>query len=171
MANVREKRGHATPIERRHSLAGDFCPKEIRRAYRLLASPTCAREVVMHPLYQATCEKFLTAKNWFWSGNIKTYSTGKPQITNTVCFSIKPGARAQPLHRDDWCYHVVAERADTCPENLQHETGIGWFVAGKDTTLRTDALASFLLVIFGSMSARLITICAHMQSWDVGTHS
>jgi hypothetical protein len=44
MANVIEKRGHATPVERRHSRTGDFYSKETRWAYRLLSSPTCARE-------------------------------------------------------------------------------------------------------------------------------
>lgn len=113
---------------------GDFFPKETRRGYQLLGSPTCAREVIMHPLYQATCDKFLTTKNWFWSGDQKTYSVSKPQIMNTVCFSINPGAHKQPLHRDDWCYHVVAEKVDVYPEDLQRDTGIGWFVAGKDAT-------------------------------------
>lgn len=113
---------------------GDFFSKETRRAYQLLGSPTCAREVIMHPLYQATCDKPLITKNWFWSGNRKTYAVSKPQIMNTVCFSINPEANKQPLHRDDWCYHVVAEKADVYPEDLQRDTGIGWFVAGKDAT-------------------------------------
>jgi len=53
---------------------------------------------------------------------------------NTVCFSIGPGAHAQPLHRDDWAYHVVAQEVDSYPEDLQRDTGIGWFVAAKDAT-------------------------------------
>jgi ectoine hydroxylase-related dioxygenase (phytanoyl-CoA dioxygenase family) len=114
--------------------AGDFFPKETRRAYGLMGSKTCAREVIMHPLYQATCDKFLTTKNWFWSGDKKTFAESKPQIMNTVCFSIGPGAHKQPLHRDDWCYHVVADKADKYPEDLQRDTGIGWFVAGKTAT-------------------------------------
>src|ERR1700685_1724668 len=100
---MRPKLNEDTPWE------GEFFPKETRRAYQLLGSPTCAREVVMHPLNQETCDRFLTTKNWFWSGDKKTYAVSKPQIMNTVCFSINPGAHKQPLHRDDWCYHVVAE--------------------------------------------------------------
>lgn len=53
---------------------------------------------------------------------------------NTVCFSIGPGATAQPLHRDDWAYHVVAKKIDEYPEDLQRDTGIGWFFAAKDAT-------------------------------------
>ncbi|PMD50301.1 uncharacterized protein K444DRAFT_637688 [Hyaloscypha bicolor E] len=69
----------------------------------------------------------------------KTFATSKPQIMNTVCFSINPGAHAQPLHRDDWCYQVVAQKADRYPDDLQRDTGIGWFVAGKDATFENGA--------------------------------
>jgi hypothetical protein len=81
--------------------ASEFFPKQTRRAYQLLSSKTCAHEVILHPLCQAVCAKFLTTKNWFWAGDKKTYSVSKPQIMNTVCFSIGPGAHAQPLHSDD----------------------------------------------------------------------
>lgn len=53
---------------------------------------------------------------------------------NTVCFSIGPGATAQPLHRDDWCYHVVARKVEVYPEDLQRDVGVGFFVAGKKAT-------------------------------------
>ena len=119
---------------------GDFFPKETRRCYALMGnSPTCAEKVIMNPLYQATCETFLTTKNWFWSGHKKTYATSKPQIMNSVCFSIGPGAHKQPLHRDDWAYHVVAAKAEKYPDNLQRDTGIGFFVAAKDATKANGA--------------------------------
>jgi ectoine hydroxylase-related dioxygenase (phytanoyl-CoA dioxygenase family) len=114
---------------------GSFFPRETRRCYALIKnSPTFAQQVVMHPLYQAVCAKFLTTKNWFWSGHEKIVATSKPQIMNTVCFSIRPGSKQQPLHRDDWCHHVVAPRIDSYPEDLQRDMGLGLFVAGKDAT-------------------------------------
>lgn len=88
----------------------------------------------MHPLYQRVCSAFLRTTNWFWSGHKKTYATSLPQIMNTVCFSIGPGATAQPLHRDDWCYHVVARKVEVYPEDLQRDVGVGFFVAGKKAT-------------------------------------
>ena len=119
---------------------GEFFPKQTRRCYALMGnSPTCAKRVVMHPLYQATCDKFLTTRNWFWSGHNKTYATSAPQIMNTVCFSINPGAHKQPLHRDDWAYHVVATKVDKYPDDLQRDTGLGWFVAAKDATVENGA--------------------------------
>ena len=119
---------------------GDFFPKETRRCYALIGnSPTCAKKVIMHPLYQATCDKFLTTENWFWSGHEKIYAVSKPQIMNTVCFSINPGAHKQPLHRDDWAYQVVARKTDAYPEDLQRDTSLGWFVAGKDATIANGA--------------------------------
>ncbi len=58
---------------------------------------------------------------------------------NTVCFSINPGAHKQPLHRDDWAYHVVSEKVDKYPDDLQRDTGIGWFVAAKEATIENGA--------------------------------
>lgn len=114
---------------------GDFFPKQTRRGYSLLGeSPTFAKKAFMHPVYQAVCDKFLTTRNWFWSGHKKVWSTSKPQIMNSVTFSIGPGAAAQDLHRDDWVYHVVAEKADKYPEDCLRDTGIGLFVAGKKST-------------------------------------
>lgn len=114
---------------------GEFFPEQTRRCYALLGqSPTFAKKAFMHPLYQGVCDKFLTTKNWFWSGHKKVWATSKPQIMNSITFSIGPGAFAQPLHRDDWAYHVVAQKADKYPEDCQRDTGIGLFVAGKPST-------------------------------------
>ena len=93
----------------------------------------------MHPLYQATCDKFLTTRNWFWSGHEKITAISKPQIMNTVCFSINPGAHKQPLHRDDWAYHVVAQEVASYPDDLQRDVSLGWFVAAKDATFANGA--------------------------------
>ncbi|KAI9731230.1 MAG: hypothetical protein M1834_005423 [Cirrosporium novae-zelandiae] len=123
-------------LEADHEWEGDFFPKETRRCYSLIpTSSTFARVVVMNPLYQETCNKFLTTNNWFWSGHQKVYAKSKPQIMNTVCFSIGPGAHKQPLHRDDWAHHVVARKVDRYPEDLQRDTGLGLFVATKDATV------------------------------------
>ncbi|EMF14361.1 uncharacterized protein SEPMUDRAFT_115639 [Sphaerulina musiva SO2202] len=114
---------------------GDFFPPQTRRCYNLIPSSlTCATRIIMHPLYQRVCSAFLRTTNWFWSGHKKTYATSLPQIMNTVCFSIGPGATAQPLHRDDWCYHVVARKVEVYPEDLQRDVGVGFFVAGKKAT-------------------------------------
>jgi ectoine hydroxylase-related dioxygenase (phytanoyl-CoA dioxygenase family) len=89
----------------------------------------------MYPVYQAKFDKFFAANNWLWSGDKKTFAVSKPQIMNTVCFSIGPGAHKQPLHRDDRRYHVVAAKVDAYPEDLQRDTGIGWFVAAMNATI------------------------------------
>jgi ectoine hydroxylase-related dioxygenase (phytanoyl-CoA dioxygenase family) len=119
---------------------GDFFPRETRRCMGLLGkSSTCAEKVIMHPLYQAACEKFLTTKNWFWSGHEKISAESKPQIMNTVAFSIGPGAKAQGLHRDDWAHHVVATEVESYPEDLQRDAGVGFFVAAKKATIENGA--------------------------------
>jgi ectoine hydroxylase-related dioxygenase (phytanoyl-CoA dioxygenase family) len=76
---------------------------------------------------------------------------------NTVCFPINPGAHKQPLHRDDWCYYVVAEKADVYPEYLQRDTGIGWFVAGKDATFENGCTRFTPGSHLWNMSASLMT--------------
>lgn len=61
----------------------------------------------------------------------------KPQLNNTVIFSIGPGAKAQVLHRDDIIHHTYLPAAAT--HTLGRDNGIGFFVAGKKSTRQNGA--------------------------------
>ncbi|KAI9741785.1 MAG: hypothetical protein M1834_000171 [Cirrosporium novae-zelandiae] len=70
-------------------------------------------------------------------GNKNEESTSIPQLNNTVCFSIGPGAKDQPLHRDDAIHHN--DRPAVAEHHLGRDTGIGFFVAGKKATRQNGA--------------------------------
>lgn len=119
---------------------GDFFPPETRRVYGLAGkSPTFFKSVVANPLYQAVCSKMLTAEYKSWLGQKLETSISRPQLNNTIVFSINPGARAQELHRDDMIHHNVLTAITADQYEIGRDTGIGWFVAGKKTTKANGA--------------------------------
>jgi ectoine hydroxylase-related dioxygenase (phytanoyl-CoA dioxygenase family) len=118
----------------------EFFPKETKRIEAMVGkSPVAAEHIVNHPVYQAVCAEFLTSRNWYWSGNKKVDTVSDPQLNNSICFSIAPGAWAQPLHRDSWCHHTYEEEVAVYPDNYNRDVGIGWFVAGKPATTMNGA--------------------------------
>ncbi|CAP64780.1 uncharacterized protein PODANS_5_3360 [Podospora anserina S mat+] len=127
-------------IEADEPWKGDFFPPETRRVYGLAGkSPTFFKSVVANPLYQAVCSKMLTAEYKSWLGQKLETSISRPQLNNTIVFSINPGARAQELHRDDMIHHNVLTAITTDQYKIGRDTGIGWFVAGKKTTKANGA--------------------------------
>ncbi|KAK4652885.1 hypothetical protein QC762_503360 [Podospora pseudocomata] len=119
---------------------GDFFPPETRRVYGLAGkSPTFFKSVVANPLYQAVCSKMLTAEYKSWLGQKLETSISRPQLNNTIVFSINPGARAQELHRDDMIHHNVLTAITADQYKIGRDSGIGWFVAGKKTTKANGA--------------------------------
>jgi len=78
-------------IEKTNPGPDTFAGKNTRRTGALIArSPKC-RELVMHPLALATCNKFL--------GHATSY-----QLHLTQVISIGPGEPAQQIHRDQWAF-------------------------------------------------------------------
>lgn len=123
---------------------GDFFPIQTRRVEGIIGkSPICAESIINHALYQAVCKEFLTTKNWYWSGSKKVHATSDPQLNNSICFSIGPGAWDQPLHRDSWCHHTYETEVEVYPDNYDRDVGIGWFVAGKSAT-KTNGATRFI---------------------------
>ncbi|WAO91219.1 Hypothetical protein NCS54_00867900 [Fusarium falciforme] len=122
---------------------GDFFPKETRKCTSLIAnSTTYTTELLMHPLYQAICDHFLTTRNSFWWGDKWKESVSKPQAHTGAAMYIGPGAKAQPLHRDDYLHHnvhteVPAPWDDERDKN--RESAVGLFVAGTNTNKANGA--------------------------------
>jgi ectoine hydroxylase-related dioxygenase (phytanoyl-CoA dioxygenase family) len=67
-------------------------------------SKTYIETQLMHPLYQAVCNHFLTTTHSFWWGNDRRESVSKQQANIAVAFR-DPGVKGQPLHRDDFIHH------------------------------------------------------------------
>ena len=120
---------------------GNFFPAQTRRAYGLVGrSPTYAKSIVMHPTFQSVASKFLAQKNWFYEGKNKQWAISRPQLSNTIVFSIGAGAAAQPLHRDDSIHQWAVEEAEKYPEKLNsRDASLGFFVAAKKATQENGA--------------------------------
>ncbi|OIW35100.1 phytanoyl-dioxygenase family protein [Coniochaeta ligniaria NRRL 30616] len=119
---------------------GEFFPKETRRVNGLAQkSKVFMKSIVCNNLYQDVCTKLLSSTHKSWLGEERITSVSKPQLNNTIIFSIGPGARAQGLHRDDMIHHNVTH--DMKPEDyvLGQDTAIGFFVGAKKTTRQNGA--------------------------------
>jgi ectoine hydroxylase-related dioxygenase (phytanoyl-CoA dioxygenase family) len=64
-------------------------------------------------------------------------STSLPQLSTTVTFSVRPGTKAQSLHRDDDIYHTYHPAA--MEHNSGRDTMVCLFVAGTKTRKENGA--------------------------------
>ncbi|KAK4186966.1 hypothetical protein QBC35DRAFT_452798 [Podospora australis] len=127
-------------IEADKPWSGSFFPPQTRRVFGLAGkSPTFMTSLVADPLYQAVCDRFLTSTFQSWMGSKLETSISKPQLNNTIVFSINPGARDQELHRDDMIHHNLLTAITSEEYKFGRDTGIGFFVAGKKTTKQNGA--------------------------------
>ncbi|GAA5889936.1 hypothetical protein JCM6882_004371 [Rhodosporidiobolus microsporus] len=120
-----------------------FFPKQSRRATAMIEkSETSAREIMMHPLYQAVVKEYLTSYYTYWQDQERVEAVSEPYINNSICFSIMPGATNQVLHRDDLPQHIVHEEIEEFPKDVRstnREACLGLFVAGKPATKENGA--------------------------------
>lgn len=117
----------------------EFYPYESRRVTGCLTkSKAYALNIVNHPIYRAIVDHFLTSRlQWNWNGTKNQQSVSPPQLSNTVVFSIEPGAKTQPLHRDDDINHNQQPAAAV--HTLGRDTGATLFLAAKPSTKRNGA--------------------------------
>ncbi|CAO2652298.1 Nn.00g005810.m01.CDS01 [Neocucurbitaria sp. VM-36] len=119
---------------------GDFFPKETKRVMGLIGkSPTYVKHIVQNELALAVADRFLTSTYRCWVGNeLKTF-VSRPQLNNTITFSIAPGARDQDLHRDDMIHHNPIVRRTASEYKMCDDKGVGFFIAGKKATRMNGA--------------------------------
>jgi ectoine hydroxylase-related dioxygenase (phytanoyl-CoA dioxygenase family) len=99
----------APHIERTPTGADDFTGASTRRTGALLARSRAAAEMVAHPLVLDVCEQVLwPSKTTF-------------QLHLTQAISIGPGAEAQYLHRDQWCFDFFP-----FPDDVEVEVATIW---------------------------------------------
>lgn len=93
---------------------GEFFPQETTRVCgTMVKSRTAAENLLIHPLVSSVSHKFLGQENLFIFGD-KEISTAysPPQLCACVTFDIAPGAKDQPLHRDDMIHHNIRHYQD-----------------------------------------------------------
>ncbi|KAK7903803.1 hypothetical protein LTR67_001823 [Exophiala xenobiotica] len=119
---------------------GDFLPPQTRRVTGLASkSKTFMEKIVCYKPYQDICQTMLSSTISMYVGDNLKASTSKPQLNNTIIFSIGPGASAQDLHRDDIIHHNVPQQIKSEDYKIGQDVGIGFFVGGKKTTRANGA--------------------------------
>lgn len=91
-------------------------------------------------LYRDVCDELLSSTHESWLGQKVETSISRPQLNNTIVFSIAPGAKRQELHRDDMNWHNELPGLDSHEDyKIGRDIDIGFFVAGKRTTKANGA--------------------------------
>ncbi|RFU23857.1 hypothetical protein B7463_g12480, partial [Scytalidium lignicola] len=119
----------------------DFFPPETRRVMGLVGkSRTFIENIPANKLYRDVCSRLLSSTHSTWLGYRLNTNVSEPQLSNTIVFSIGPGASRQELHRDDSIHHnKLTELRDPSEYCIGRDTGVGLFVAGKKTTWANGA--------------------------------
>ncbi len=119
---------------------GTFFPIQTRRVNGLASkSKVFMEKLVCDKAYQNACDTLLTSEVSNWVGDVQEHSKSRPQLHNTIVFSIGPGAKPQPLHRDDMVHHRIKERKEAAQYTMGQDSAIGFFVGGKKTTKENGA--------------------------------
>jgi hypothetical protein len=91
-------KGHTLP----ETMDGfQFLQSRTHRIYGLLGKlPGPVSEVVQHPIWSAIMEAFLADETTEWIGDQEVTQQNTYQLALSQSFTILPGCKAQPLHRD-----------------------------------------------------------------------
>ncbi len=114
---------------------GDFFSKETRKANGLAdKSPTFCNDILANPLWRGVYETNLTTTTTAWNGNDLKECVSKPQLSASAVIAIRPGGKAQPLHRDDMVHHVNNPAVSVEDYKIGRDTSVGLMVAGTKST-------------------------------------
>ncbi|KAL6693706.1 hypothetical protein J3F84DRAFT_379709 [Trichoderma pleuroticola] len=119
----------------------DFFPPETRRVTGLVGkSHAFTNAIPANPLYRTVCSRLLSSTYRSWYGYQINTTVSEPQLSNTIVFSIGPGAKRQELHRDDSIHHNMLQELQSHHDyRIGRDTSVGLFVAGKKTTRANGA--------------------------------
>ncbi|PCG89359.1 Phytanoyl-CoA dioxygenase [Penicillium occitanis (nom. inval.)] len=119
----------------------DFFPPETRRVMGLVGkSRTFTENIPANKLYLGVCSRLLSSTHSAWLGYQLNTTVSEPVLSNTIVFSIGPGAKRQELHRDDSIHHnTLIELKSHDQYRIGRDTSVGLFVAGKKTTRANGA--------------------------------
>ena len=119
----------------------DFFPPETRRVMGLVGKSRAFVDAIpSNRVYRDVCSRLLSSTNRSWYGYQLYTTVSEPQLSNTIVFSIGPGAKRQELHRDDSIHHnQLPELRSHQNYRIGRDTSVGLFVAGKKTTRANGA--------------------------------
>ncbi|CDK28767.1 unnamed protein product [Kuraishia capsulata CBS 1993] len=117
---------------------GDFFPQETQRVTATVCkSKTVAEDFMCHPMFREICARFIGKKNSFIMGDELVTAYSEPQHNASSMLSIGPGAKDQPLHRDDITHHNICQYREKY--EYGHETAVACAVAHNTTTKANGA--------------------------------
>lgn len=103
-------------------------------------SHTFTETIPGNHLYRDICSRILASTYRSWYGYQLNTVTSEPQLSNTIVFSIGPGAKRQELHRDDSIHHNPLPQLQSYHDyRIGRDASVGLFVAGKKTTRANGA--------------------------------
>ncbi|KAJ5830608.1 uncharacterized protein N7525_008861 [Penicillium rubens] len=123
-------------------LGPDFFPEGSQRVYALLAKiPDQLTKIVRLPVWQGIMAQFLNDEFSSYTGDRLVPQKSGYMLASTAALRLVPGAKPQPLHRDQIAYQT---RPD--PSNPFFTPMVGCLIAGSKSTYKNGATA----VISGS---------------------
>ncbi|KIW21096.1 hypothetical protein PV08_01675 [Exophiala spinifera] len=127
-------------LEADEGYEGEFFSKETRKAQGLAGrSPTFCKDILANDLWRGVYETFLTTTTKSWTGDTLHECVSRPQLSSCAVIAIRPGGKAQPLHRDDMVHHVDNPAITADQYQIGRDTSVGLFLAGTKTTRKNGA--------------------------------
>ncbi|KAI1829237.1 hypothetical protein DTO006G1_9827 [Penicillium roqueforti] len=113
-------------------LGPDFFPEGSQRVYALLAKiPDQLSKIVRLPVWQGIMAQFLNDEFSSYTGDKLVPQKSGYMLASTAALRLVPGAKPQPLHRDQIAYQT---RAD--PNNPFFTPMVGCLIAGSKSTYK-----------------------------------
>ncbi|OQD70714.1 hypothetical protein PENPOL_c001G06956 [Penicillium polonicum] len=118
-------------------LGPDFFPEGSQRVYALLAKiPEQLTKIVRLPVWQGIMAQFLNDEFSSYTGDKLVPQKSGYMLASTAALRLVPGAKPQPLHRDQIAYQT---RPD--PNNPFFTPMVGCLIAGSESTYKNGATA------------------------------
>ncbi|KAL3479177.1 hypothetical protein BJX99DRAFT_268591 [Aspergillus californicus] len=118
-------------------LGPDFFPEGSQRVYALLAKiPDQVVKIMRLPIWQSIMGEFLNDEFASYTGDKLVPQKSGYMLASTAALRLVPGAKPQPLHRDQIAYQT---RPD--PNNPLFTPMVGCLIAGSKTTYENGATA------------------------------
>ncbi|KAL4810345.1 hypothetical protein BDV18DRAFT_156712 [Aspergillus unguis] len=118
-------------------LGPDFFPEGSQRVYALLGKiPDQLTKIMRLPVWQGIMGQFLNDEFASYTGERLVPQKSGYMLASTAALRLVPGAKPQPLHRDQIAYQT---RPD--PNNPLFTPMVGCLIAGTKTTYKNGATA------------------------------
>ncbi|KKK15275.1 hypothetical protein ARAM_001924 [Aspergillus rambellii] len=118
-------------------LGPDFFPYGSQRVYALLAKiPDQIVKIIRLPVWQGVMAHFLNDEFASYTGETLVSQKSGYMLATSAALRLVPGAKPQPLHRDQLAYHT---RPD--PANPLFTPMLGCLIAGSKSTYKNGATA------------------------------